>query len=54
MILQDCSVVTNIEAHRGVPVMRPIWEKLTEYDLTPEVRDFSWQISHGAINTKNK
>jgi hypothetical protein len=54
IILNDHKIPTKIEIQRSATVMRPIWQKITQYDLSPEVRDFWWQTAHGVINTKER
>lgn len=54
LILYKKKIIPKIALTRPLPLVRSIWETMGTVDLTPNVRELWWQVSHDVIYTIHK
>lgn len=51
LILDSHKIIPKIANIRTLPLARMSWETVSAVDLSPNVRELWWQVTHGVVNT---
>jgi zinc-binding in reverse transcriptase len=52
-LVLEISVPAKIETTRSDVTLKYIWYKIQKFPLSPEPKNFLWQVSHGIVQTKD-